>query len=59
MLIEKGLIDKSINPHALGRVFVSMIDGIVLHKGFFNLEEEGYEMMVGEAVGLFGRGLRG
>ena len=52
------VINKSINSQALARVFVSMLDGIVLHKGFFNLEKEAYEAMVKEAVGLFGRGLK-
>jgi len=50
-------IDKSINSQALGRVFVSMLDGIVLHKGFFKLGKEPYETMVKEAIGLFRRGL--
>ena len=58
ILIKNGSINKSINPYALGRVFVSMIDGIVLHKGFFKLEEVSYEMMVKEALGIFNRGLR-
>ena len=49
-------IDKSINPQALGRVFVSMLDGIVLHKGFFKLEKDSYGKMVKEAIWVFKKG---
>ena len=55
--MDSGSIEKSINPVALGRVLVSMLDGIVLHKGFFSMEKEAYEGMVKESVGLFRRGL--
>jgi len=58
LFIENGFIDKSINSHALGRVFVSMLDGIVLHKGFFNLDKNAYEAMNREAISLFGRGIK-
>ena len=57
LLMESGSIDKSINPVALGRILVSMLDGIVLHKGFFSMGKEAYEEMVKESVGLFRRGL--
>jgi AcrR family transcriptional regulator len=57
ILIELEAIDSTINPQALGRVFVSMIDGIVLHKGFFRLEKMAYESMVKEAVKMFGKGV--
>ena len=50
-------INRDIDPYALGRVFVSMLDGIVLHKGFFKLEREPYNTMVREAIRLFSRGL--
>jgi len=57
LLMDSGSIDKSINPMALGRVLVSMLDGIVLHKGFFSMEKETYEEMVKESIGMFRRGL--
>ncbi|HIP51373.1 MAG TPA: TetR/AcrR family transcriptional regulator [Campylobacterales bacterium] len=58
VLIDNGEIDSSINTVALGRVFVSMLDGIVLHKGFFKMSGDVYESMVDESLGLFRRGLK-
>lgn len=56
-LMDNGSIDKSINPIALGRVLVSMLDGIVLHKGFFSMSKEAYKEMVRESIGLYRKGL--
>jgi len=50
-------IDPALNPSALSRAFVSMLDGIVLHKGFFQIENEQYEAMVKESIAFFRRGL--
>ena len=58
MLIDNELMNSNIDPKSMGRVLVSMLDGIVLHKGFFSLEKEAYEGMVRESLGLFGRGLK-
>lgn len=56
--ITNGLISKEIDSKSLGRVLISMIDGIVLHKGFFQMESVSYEKMVKESISFFGRGLR-
>ena len=56
-LIDNQTIDNSINAQALARVFVSMLDGIVLHKGFFNFDKKIYASMVKEALALFKRGI--
>jgi len=56
-LVDNHTINPSINSHALGRVFVSILDGIVLHKGFFNFDKESYTSMVKEALALFKRGI--
>lgn len=56
-LQSKGAIDMSNNPEALGRVLVSMLDGIILHKGFFNISSDNHTRMVLEAMTLFRRGL--
>jgi len=56
-LMDNGSIDKSINSIALGRVLVSMLDGIVLHKGFFSMSKEVYKDMVRESIGLYRKGL--
>ena len=57
LLVDNGSIEKNINVVALGRVLVSMLDGIVLHKGFFNLSKVSFNEMVKESLGLFRRGL--
>lgn len=56
-LIERGDINAKLNPSTLARMFVSMLDGIVLHKGFFQFEKEPYEAMVEESLNFFERGL--
>lgn len=56
-LLEKKVLNTELNPKVLGRVFVSMLDGIVLHQGFFDLEQEAYEMMVKESLEMFRRGI--
>ena len=57
ILIENKQIKNTINPDTLGRVLVSMIDGIVLHKGFFDIDEAKYSIMVDDAIELFRVGL--
>jgi AcrR family transcriptional regulator len=56
-LITKNEINPTLNPSALSRAFVSMLDGIVLHKGFFQIENKQYEAMVKESISFFRRGL--
>lgn len=58
LLIEKHEINKTIEPAALGRAFVSMLDGLVLHKGLFSIDNKAYKRMVEETLGLFERGLQ-
>ncbi len=57
LLIQNNQISKKINPDTLGRVLVSMIDGIVLHRGFFRIDETQYSKMVEDAIALFKVGL--
>ena len=57
ILIENKQIKNTINPDTFGRVLVSMIDGIVLHKGFFKIDETKYSIMVNDAIDLFHFGL--
>ena len=56
-LQSKGLIEINSNSELLGRILVSMFDGIVLHKGFFKIPDETHVNMVKEAMALFRRGL--
>jgi len=58
LLIEKREIIPTLNPSALARAFISMLDGIVLHKGFFQFEETQYNAMVAESISFFSRGLQ-
>jgi len=57
LLIQNNQINKNIHPDTLGRVFISMLDGIILHKGFFKIDEDKYTQMVDDAIGLFRGGL--
>ena len=57
LLQEKGEISGESDPDALGRVLVSMIDGIMLHYGLFEQERENYQTMIREALALFHKGL--
>lgn len=57
ILIENKQISKEINPDTLGRVLISMLDGIVLHKGFFKIKEKNYSIMVDDVINLFKVGL--
>ena len=56
-LIVNKEIHSDINPQALGRVLVSMIDGIMLHYGLFSQTRENYENMLNESLYLFKQGL--
>jgi len=58
LLIDKKEIKSSINPDALGRVLVSMLDGIILHKGFFKIPENEHDFMIKNALLLFKNGLK-
>ncbi|NQY22131.1 MAG: TetR/AcrR family transcriptional regulator [Campylobacteraceae bacterium] len=58
ILIENTEIKNTINPSTLSRVLISMIDGIVLHKGFFKINENRYSLMVEDAIDLFTTALR-
>jgi len=57
ILLDKGKINSQLEPKYFGRVLVSMLDGIVLHKGFFQMEDAYYNKMVKETIGLLTRGL--
>ena len=58
ILIQNNQIKNTINPSTLARVLVSMIDGIILHKGFFKINENKYSLMVGDTIDLFTSSLK-
>lgn len=58
ILSNNGLLNEKINPTYLGRVLVSMMDGIVLHKGFFKMKNTYYNHMIKETIRLLADGLK-
>lgn len=58
MLKSKGLAHEDLSPNFLGRVLVSMLDGIILHKGLFNINDNNYNDMVKEVIKFLGRGIK-
>ena len=56
-LQTQGLIQQGLSPKYFGRVFVSMLDGIILHKGFFKINNTDYNLMVKEVIKLLRHGL--
>jgi len=57
LLIKNKQIKKEINPDTLGRVLISMIDGVILHKGFFKIDKSSYSIMIDDTISLFKSGL--
>lgn len=58
LLIRNKEIDESINPGTLSRAFVSMMDGIILHKGFFKIPDDLHILMVEDSIKMFRFGLK-
>lgn len=52
-LIQNDQIDKDINTFTLSRAFVSMMDGLMMHRGFFNIPDEKYAGMVEDSIKMF------
>ena len=56
-LQKNAEVQRSLNPKAYGRVFVSMLDGVMLHYGLFAQEEDAYKKMVAEMLTVVKNGL--
>lgn len=52
-----GQVRPDADPHNLGRLLAAMVDGIILHRGFFSLPESKHAKLRGELAELFVRGL--
>lgn len=52
-----GQIRSDADAKKLGRVFASLIDGMILHKGLFGIPAKRHRAMRKEAIDLFVRGL--
>lgn len=57
-LQTEGEIAAHHDATALGRVFASMLDGVILHQGLFNISARRQRRMIKEAITLVGEGLR-
>ncbi len=53
-----GEIAKHHDAAALGRVFASMLDGVVLHQGLFSIPTRRHRRMIKEVVAVLGIGLQ-
>ena len=52
-LMELNEIRNIEDPKALSRIFVSMLDGIILHKGFFQTQDKLYKQQINESIIFF------
>lgn len=57
-LQTKGEIRADAEAHALGRALASLLDGMLLHRGLFQLSQARYAVMRQQTIALFARGLR-
>ena len=57
-LQNKGLISKDLDPKYFGRALVSIMDGVVLHKGLFKIENTFYSRIIEEVIGLLRRDMK-
>lgn len=53
-----GEISEHIKAPSIGRVLASMLDGIVLHQGLFDISRPRHRRMIKETIAMFGAGLR-
>jgi len=57
-LQKLGEVAEHHHASSIGRVLASMLDGVVLHRGLFNISERRHQRMIREAITLFGAGLQ-
>jgi len=57
-LQKRGEIADHYNGPSIGRVLASMLDGVVLHRGLFDISQRRHQRMTKEAVAMLGSGLR-
>ena len=57
-LQKLGEISPLVRPAVAGRALASMVDGMILHKGFFGIPVRRHRAMIEDAVRLLGEGLR-
>lgn len=52
-LMKNDQISPTINSFTFSRALVSMMDGLILHRGFFNIPDEKYRGMVEDSMQMF------
>lgn len=57
-LQNNGEVAEHHDALSIGRVLISMLDGVVLHKGLFGISMQRHRRMITDAVTLLGTGLR-
>lgn len=57
-LQDLGEIARHHHAPSIGRVLASMMDGVVLHRGLFDIAQRRHRRMIREAIGVLGTGLR-
>lgn len=57
-LQEVGEVAEHYHTPSIGRVLASMMDGVVLHRGLFDIAQQRHRRMIKEAVMILSAGLR-
>lgn len=57
-LQDLGEIAQHHHASSIGRVLASMMDGVVLHRGLFDITQRRHRRMIREAITVLGNGLR-
>ncbi|GGX52305.1 hypothetical protein GCM10007385_21220 [Tateyamaria omphalii] len=57
-LQQRGEISDQLHAPSMARALASMMDGVVLHMGLFDINRRRYRRMLRETIMMFGAGLR-
>lgn len=58
ILQKRDEVPSHINPDVCGRALACMVDGMILHKGLFDLSTRRHRAMIEQALSLMAEGLR-
>jgi len=53
LLIKNEQIDKNIHTTTFSRALISLVDGMILHRGFFKIPDDNYVIMVEDSIKMF------
>lgn len=57
-LQASGEVSKDLDAIVAGRALVAMVDGVIMHRGLFNLSARRHRAMIKEAIAMFVQGVR-